>query len=49
MRIYQDATTETEVISDSYPFVMLYQDTVAQVQSKMIIKGDVDVDVGCGN
>jgi len=28
---------------------MLYQDTTAQIQSKMIVKGDVEIDVGCGN
>ena len=28
---------------------MLYQDTTAQIQSKMIVKGEVEIDVGCGN
>lgn len=49
MRIYQDYTTEEEIISDSYPMTMLFQETTAEVQSKMVAKGDVDVDVGCGN
>ena len=28
---------------------MLYNDTTAQVQSKMVAKGEVEIDVGCGN
>jgi hypothetical protein len=49
MKIYQDLFTEAEVISDSYPFEMLHEGTVAAVESKLIVKGDVEVDVGCGN
>ncbi len=49
MRIYQDYYTEAEIISDSYPFQLLYNEAVAQVQSKMVVLGEVNVDVGGGN
>jgi len=39
MRLYQDYTTEVEIISDSYPMTMLFQETTAEIQSKMIVKG----------
>jgi len=41
MRLYQDYTTEAEIISDSYPMNMLFQDTTAEIQSKMVVKGEV--------
>jgi hypothetical protein len=49
MRIYQDLFTETEIFSDSYPWVNLFDGAVCEVQSRMVVIGDVNVDVGCGN
>jgi len=51
MRIYQDifSTDETEIISDSFPWVVIHEGAVIEVTSRMVVKGDVDVDVGCGN
>jgi len=49
MKIYVDPVTETEIISDSYPTTFLFEDTTAEIQSRMVVIGDVNVDVGCGN
>lgn len=49
MRIYFDLFTQTEIISDSYPFVSFYDGAVVEVQSRMVIPQGVEVDVGCGN
>lgn len=49
MRIFEDIITGTEVISDSYPMTLLFDGAACEVQSRMVVKGDVNVDVGCGN
>lgn len=49
MRIYCDIITNAEIISDSYPWVSLEDGAIIEVQSRMVVKGDVNVDVGCGN
>lgn len=51
MRIYQKLGGEIDVISDGYKMVELeeYNKIVAEVQSRMVVKGGVEVDVGCGN
>lgn len=38
-----------ELISDGYMIKLEYEGVVGKVQSKMVVKGDVDVDIGCGN
>ena len=49
MRLYSDIWTDTEVISDSYPFKEVFEGVAVEVKSRMIVKGDEKVDVGCGN
>jgi hypothetical protein len=52
MRIYQNIDGgETDVISDGYKMVVLeqFEGIVTEIQSRMVVKGDVNVDVGCGN
>jgi hypothetical protein len=50
MRIYHDFfNVESEIISDSYPWVAHADGAFIEVQSRMVVKGDVNVDVGCGN
>ncbi len=49
MRIFEDLITGAEVISDSYPMTLLCDGAACEVQSRMVVKGDVNVDVGCGN
>lgn len=52
MKIYYNFTDQdVEVISDSYKFEYPpeFEGAVIEVQSKMIIPKDVEVDVGCGN
>lgn len=49
MRIYQDLFTEEEFISDSYKIELTYEGVIGEVQSRMVVKQDVEVDVGCGN
>lgn len=50
MRIYHNFGNEdAEIISDGYKLVPMFDDTCFKVQSKMIVVGEVNVDVGCGN
>lgn len=49
MRIFEDVFSGDEIVSDSYPFVELYEGVVVEIKSRMIVKGEVNVDVGCGN
>lgn len=51
MKIFWDifADHEGQVLSDGYKLETVFDDTVYKVKSKMIVVGDVDVDVGCGN
>lgn len=49
MRIFQDVFTEDEIISDSYKFEELFNGVVIAVKSRQIVKGEDNVDVGCGN
>jgi hypothetical protein len=49
MRIYQDLFTNEEFISDSYKIELIHEDVIGEVQSRMVVKSDVEVDVGCGN
>jgi|688.fasta_scaffold188030_1 hypothetical protein len=49
MRIYQDLFTETEIISDSYKFEEICGGAAVEVASRLVVKGEDNVDVGCGN
>ena len=49
MRIYQDIFNETEIISDSFLWAVIVEGAVIEVKSRLVVKGDVEVDVGCGN
>jgi hypothetical protein len=49
MRIFQDLFTGCEIISDSYPFVQFADGAFVEIRSRNVVKGDVEVDVGCGN
>ena len=52
MRIYHNfGNQEAEIISDCNEFVYPEEikNVVIEVQSKMVIPKDVEVDVGCGN
>lgn len=51
MRLFLDvfADEETEIFSDSYPMKMKFKDVVTEVKSRWIIKGNQNVDIGCGN
>lgn len=49
MRLYSDIWTDTEIISDSYKFEETFGGVAVEVKSRFIVKGDDNVDVGCGN
>lgn len=52
MKIYHNfGNQDAEIISDSYKFVFPeeYEEAVVEVQSKMVLPKDVEVDIGCGN
>lgn len=47
--IFRGIKDGQEVISDGYPIKLEYEGVVGKVQSKMVVQGDVEVDIGCGN
>lgn len=49
MKLYTDAFTGTEVLSDSYKFIPDYEGTVNKVRSRLVVKSEDNVDIGCGN
>ena len=49
MKIFQDIFSGEELLSDSYPIVMLFDNVVGEVQAKMVAIKDAEVDIGCGN
>jgi hypothetical protein len=52
MRIYVDyfdSSNEVDIISDSYPSVQFANGAYIEVKARKIVKGEVEVDVGCGN
>ena len=49
MKLYSDAFTGTEVLSDSYKMVYDFERVIAKVKSTLIVKREDDVDIGCGN
>lgn len=49
MKLYTDAFTGTEVLSDSYKMVPDYEGAVSKVKARMIVKTEDDIDIGCGN
>lgn len=49
MKIYTDIFSGEEILSDGYPITLEYDDVVGKVKTELIVKGDADVDIGCGN
>ena len=49
MKVYFDVFSNDEMISDSYPFTLEYNDAIMIVPSRMIVKGGENVDIGRGN
>lgn len=49
MRLYVDAFSGDEIISDSFNLTMVFEDVGAEIKSKFIIKKEDNVDIGCGN
>ncbi len=49
MKLYTDAFTGVEVLSDSYKIVLEYEGVIGKVKSRMVVKTEDDVDIGCGN
>jgi hypothetical protein len=49
MKLYSDVFTNTEILSDSYKQEIIHEETVFKVKSRLVVKKDDDVDIGCGN
>ena len=49
MRIYIDLFSEEEIISDGYKMEWKYENTTAEIKGKMVVVGEDNVDIGCGN
>lgn len=48
-QVYVDVFSGEEIISDSFNIVELFDGAGGEVKSKLVVKGGVDVDIGCGN
>lgn len=49
MKLFSDVFSGTEVISDSYPFKEVFDGVAVEVKSRMVVKGEDNIDIGCGN
>ena len=49
MRIFEDLFTGTEIVSDGYKMELKFEDTTAFIKARMIVVGETNVDIGCGN
>eukprot|EP00742_Colponemidia_sp_Colp-10_P000112 GILJ01000124.1.p1 GENE.GILJ01000124.1~~GILJ01000124.1.p1 ORF type:complete len:174 (+),score=41.69 GILJ01000124.1:121-642(+) len=49
MKVYQDLFTGDELLSDSYQLNEVFDGAGYEVESSMITKGAVNIDIGCGN
>lgn len=49
MKIFQDVFSGAELISDSYPMAEVYDGVIYEVKSNMLVKGEENIDIGCGN
>ena len=52
MRIFQNLDgDEVDIISDGYKMTKVegFEGVVTEVQSRMVAKGEENVDIGCGN
>lgn len=50
MKVFQDIFTNDEVMSETYPFTLAYNDAIMKVKSSYKNKESVgNVDIGCGN
>lgn len=49
MLIYVDAFNHEEIISDSYELKFMFDNAGAEYDSKYMVKGGENYDIGCGN
>jgi hypothetical protein len=42
MKVYKDIITGDEMVSDSYPQQVLYEDAILEVKSRLVTKGAED-------
>ena len=49
MRVYYDLFSDEEIVSDAYRFEEVYNKVGIKIKSKMVVVGDENFDVGCGN
>eukprot|EP01017_Pseudomicrothorax_dubius_P032570 TRINITY_DN4276_c0_g1_i1.p1 TRINITY_DN4276_c0_g1~~TRINITY_DN4276_c0_g1_i1.p1 ORF type:complete len:191 (+),score=68.93 TRINITY_DN4276_c0_g1_i1:128-700(+) len=49
MRIYKDAFSGDEIISDSYEMKPIFDGVGYEVRAKNLVKGGEKIDIGCGN
>lgn len=47
--MYTDVFSGDEIVSDSFEINLIYDGVGGEVHSKLLTKGGVDVDIGCGN
>ena len=49
MKLFMDVFSDEEILSDSYPMKEKYEGVIWEIKSRWIVKGDDNVDIGCGN
>ena len=42
MKVYKDIITGDEMVSDSYPQKLIYEDAILEVKSRLVTKGAED-------
>jgi hypothetical protein len=49
LQLYKDVFSNEEIISDAYDFEWVFNNVGVKVKSKYITKGEIEVDIGCGD
>lgn len=49
LQVYVDAFSGEEIISDSFEINEVFDGVGGEVKSKIVVKGGVKVDIGCGD
>lgn len=49
MKVYEDIFSHDEIISDSYDFKWVFDNCGVEIESKYIVVGGDNIDIGCGN
>jgi len=49
MKVYQDIYSNDEILSDAFNVKQVFDGVGGEVKAKWMKKGDLNIDIGCGN